>query len=131
MPLVNQQGHALGTICVVDNQAGTLTPEQEVALRTISKQIVKLPELRQKNHEVAKKQKELESTLKLFSQISTVARVGCWEMDIHNNKLKWTAIAKEILELSSDFESDIQKTLKYFKPGKFAKQAITSYSSDN
>ena len=55
MPLVNPQGHALGTICVVDNQAGTLTPAQEVALRTISKQIVKLPELRQKNHEVAEK----------------------------------------------------------------------------
>src|SRR5262249_52101477 len=46
-PLVTAEGHALGTICVIDHRPRELTPEQARALRTLSHQVVAQLRLRQ------------------------------------------------------------------------------------
>lgn len=45
-PLVTTEGDAVGTLCVIDNQPRELTMEQEEALRTLSRMVVKHLELR-------------------------------------------------------------------------------------
>jgi anti-sigma regulatory factor (Ser/Thr protein kinase) len=46
VPLITPEGHALGTLCVVDRQPRDLTPQQEAALRALKRQAEGQLELR-------------------------------------------------------------------------------------
>lgn len=49
MPLVDEAGQALGTLCVLDIQEHTLTPFQLTALRQLARQVVRLMALKKEN----------------------------------------------------------------------------------
>ena len=49
MPLVDEAGQALGTLCVLDTQEHTLTPFQRTALQQLAKQVVFLMGLKKEN----------------------------------------------------------------------------------
>ena len=51
-PLVTPSGHAIGTLCAIDNKPRTLSQEQRASLQTLSKSVVAHLELRRKNREL-------------------------------------------------------------------------------
>ena len=59
VPLINPQGYALGTICVVDFQPRELTFEQTEAVRRLSHQVVSQFELRRSMLELERRMAEL------------------------------------------------------------------------
>ena len=48
MPIVTNNGYALGTICVIDNKPHILSEEQREGLRRLSKQVMYMLEIREK-----------------------------------------------------------------------------------
>lgn len=52
VPLVNPEGHALGTLCVIDNSPRKLNDEQIDGLRILGRQVVQLLELRKKTRQL-------------------------------------------------------------------------------
>lgn len=63
VPLVTEEGNALGTLCVIDKQPKQLSEDQKQSLRALAHQVTRLFELR-------KKQLELEQTKKILEQRS-------------------------------------------------------------
>lgn len=52
VPLVESNGHVLGTICVIDNKINTLNDTEKRALSALSRQVIKQMELRKQNLEL-------------------------------------------------------------------------------
>jgi adenylate cyclase len=59
MPLINPQGYALGTLCIVDFQPRDMTVEQTEAVRRLSHQVVSQFELRRSVLELERRMAEL------------------------------------------------------------------------
>ncbi|MFZ9669790.1 MAG: EAL domain-containing protein, partial [Solirubrobacterales bacterium] len=53
MPIVTSEGHALGTICVIDSEPGELSEDQVEALKGISRQAAALLELRRRTRNLS------------------------------------------------------------------------------
>ncbi|WP_284652334.1 sensor histidine kinase [Flavobacterium terrisoli] len=72
VPLIDKEGYALGTLCVIDNKTKKLNPFQEKALKTLSHQVLKLMELKKANYKLNAKNnllKESYSELERFSHV--------------------------------------------------------------
>ncbi|MEO7265312.1 MAG: ATP-binding protein [Ferruginibacter sp.] len=61
IPLVNPSGYALGTLCIIDNKPGNLSPIQIEILKGLGNQVVKLFELRKANVLLLDSQRALEN----------------------------------------------------------------------
>jgi signal transduction histidine kinase len=73
VPLINEDGFALGSLCVVDQKQKQLTDEQTVALKIIAKQVVDKLELRKKAIELELVNKELIKSNLFIQKFATMA----------------------------------------------------------
>jgi PAS domain S-box-containing protein len=62
-PLISEDGYALGTLCVADDEQKTLSEEQKKTLRALSTQVMRLLELRKRNSELKRNQAYYKSLL--------------------------------------------------------------------
>jgi K+-sensing histidine kinase KdpD len=72
VPLTNQEGYTLGTICVMDNKTRTLTDAQIESLQILSGQVMKLLELRKVRMGSELIRQELEATHEEFQNFTYV-----------------------------------------------------------
>ncbi|WP_166334308.1 PAS domain-containing sensor histidine kinase [Sphingobacterium chungjuense] len=59
--------------------------------------------------------KELQHTTQLLSETNQVARIGSWEIDLDNNKHRWTSVTKQIHAVPDNYEPDIDTAIEFYK----------------
>lgn len=101
MPLVTKEGFPLGAICVIDEKSRTLNKHQIKALKTLSKQVIRLFELHRTVQEMQEKEALLEQNIKnLEEYASFIAH------DLRNPFRNIEVIAQLLIDKNSDLNSD-------------------------
>ena len=72
-PLISQEGHALGTLCVIDRVPRELSPEQKESLRALSRLVVTQMELRRSVSDLSRAIRERRMTEEELDQLFTVS----------------------------------------------------------
>ena len=73
VPLVNEDGHALGTLCVIDNKPKVLTERQITALKSLANQVMAQLELRRKVKELDALTLELQKSNEYLERFALMA----------------------------------------------------------
>jgi PAS domain S-box-containing protein len=60
------------------------------------------------------KTKELQ---RLLDTATRLAAVGAWEVDVKANRLIWSGMIRDILEVPADHEPDVERVMLFFKEG--------------
>ena len=97
MPLVTKEGHALGTLCVIDREPHHLTDEQKEVLKRLSQQVMYLLELRQKRF----LNKTLQHKLEAYAQ-----DMGAFAYSASHDLQEPLRTAKSFLELLERTHAD-------------------------
>lgn len=116
VPLVDNGGFALGTLCAIDNKPRELDSKQMDALKILGKQVMNLLELRKKSKEVIALVNELEKYTYLFNQSQKLTKFGAWELDINTDKAIWTDAVYTIYEVDKSFELNREKIISFYHP---------------
>lgn len=72
VPLVNEEGFPLGTLCVLDSTPKHLSANQKLALQALAKQVVALFELRKANEELEVSRQKLEESNEELEQFAHI-----------------------------------------------------------
>ncbi len=86
-PLVNQDGFALGTLCVIDYQPRTLNSGQAHALKALARQVIQLLKLKSSG---AERKIHLQIMQKESARLAAIlegTNVGTWEWNILENSV--------------------------------------------
>ncbi|WPU63324.1 GAF domain-containing sensor histidine kinase [Peredibacter starrii] len=75
-PLISPNGHALGTLCVIDDKPGSLSEKQKASLMHLAEQVVAQMELRKKNLELTAAKRKLEDQQELLINKAKLQTIG-------------------------------------------------------
>jgi len=73
VPLINEDGYALGTICIFDQKAHSISAIQINALKTLAKQVIDKLELRRKIRQLEKTNQDLLNSNVLIQKFASMA----------------------------------------------------------
>ena len=133
-PVVTPDGHALGTVCVLDTVPRVLAADQLRALEALSRQVVALFELRLRTKALEQQAVEaaraaaaaaeerlqshwaIERARDLLQRTGALARIGGWELDLATSRVLWTEEVYRIHELDPATELDPAAAIEFYAP---------------
>ncbi|RYY26417.1 MAG: PAS domain S-box protein [Sphingobacteriaceae bacterium] len=130
VPLINEDGYALGTLCVIDSEHKQLNQEQESGLKIVARMVMDKLELRRKvlaletvNQDLQKAQYALldlntelfRSEGKLLLAVDS-ADMGTWSADVLNDGLTLSKRARNMHGFTEDQPITLSESFKLIHP---------------
>lgn len=123
VPLVNEEGFALGSLCVIDRKRKELNEDQINALKVLARQVINRLELRRKNLELAavnqqlrETNHELESTGLKLKQAMETGKMDTWSIDLNTQEVTMTNFIKEMFGFPVDQHIPMEQILEAVHP---------------
>ncbi|KQQ54405.1 histidine kinase [Pseudomonas sp. Leaf127] len=122
-PVIDDRGHALGTVCVIDTRPRTLTDAQQSALQALARQTASLLQLRllrdQREHRAERLEKELaqakalnqltEQSLNHAKRVSSLGMVTASIAHDFNNILQALSASLQMIRLRARRPEDVER----------------------
>ena len=116
IPLVNDNGYPLGTLCVIDDKPKKISDKKIDSLKLLANQVIKLLELRKKSLMLKEQNEELNKINLLFNESQRINNIGAWELDVINGDIFWTDEVYHIHEVPNDFTFDKKTAIEFYHP---------------
>ncbi|MFQ3231077.1 ATP-binding protein [Reinekea sp.] len=97
---LNEMAENLSKVTASKNTLNTEIEQKNQAMRMLSEQKYALDRQRL-----------------MIDTMGSHARVGAWEVDLVKNTVYWSAVTKQIHEVSDHFKTPIEQAFSFFKPG--------------
>jgi len=93
-PIQVAGGHRVGTLCLLSQMPGKLTPRQRDVLQCLAEAAAvgmeQRAQLLDRVSEATRLHGDLQMSQALLEQTNAVAKVGGWELNVDTNELEWT-----------------------------------------
>ena len=122
-PLMDADGHVYGTLCSIDQKPHSWTELEIARIETLAGLVSELLKQRRavlqadaQAREVLALSRALEEDRAQLEEISQVANVGGWTLDLVSQTLKWSAQTRKIHEVPDDFEPQLESAIEFYAP---------------
>ena len=116
VPLVDPQGHTLGSLCVIDEQVRQLTPDQVGALTRLARQVMSLLKLRQTNRALGEAEGNiLRQKLDIDFALQAVG-LGVWEVDMATNLVTWDDRCRALFGIARENPLPYEQAIQFIHP---------------
>ncbi|BDI28440.1 hypothetical protein CCAX7_004910 [Capsulimonas corticalis] len=130
-PLITSEGYAIGSLCVIDQTPRELSPEKQLILQMLARQVASRIELqrqivvqKQLIEERAATQAAMERSEMRLREAQRLARIGSWEYDVVTGRISWSEQLFTLLELDrAEGEPSPEKLRTFYHPDDVAMQA--------
>lgn len=114
IPLLSEDGFVLGTLCVIKNEAHSITELQLNQLKNLASITVKLLTLRKKENLLHNLNQQLEEQNLLLHDTQTINNIGVWELDMNTNNTIWSETVFKIHEVPLSFEHNKANGIAFY-----------------
>lgn len=111
VPLVNQEGQALGTLCVVDYRARQLSDQQVTMLKALAQQVVTLLQLRRSQVQLEKAEQTLQTLNNHLHKRNQVLKTVVDTCPVRLVLLQAVRVEETIVDFRYDFSNPIDAAL--------------------
>jgi signal transduction histidine kinase/CheY-like chemotaxis protein len=122
-PLIDADGHALGTLCAIDHKPRAWTPTEIDEIARLANLVTEVMRLRAKSLaserlslEIMTLNERLLAERSLFDAVEKLGGIGGWELDLETMLPVWSAQTCHIHEVSTDYQPTLETAIDFYAP---------------
>jgi diguanylate cyclase (GGDEF)-like protein/PAS domain S-box-containing protein len=116
VPLILNDGHAVGTLCVIGLEPRQLGIHELIGLRQLADQVVIHLELRRHHRKLLERTREAERLAQVMIRTGTMTSMGGWDVDLRTGDLTWSEQVYRIHEVDPSTRMTVTSAIDFYAP---------------